>query len=201
MKYPEMDWHTMEAIVDKLGGIAGARRFLAGELTVTEASRFWREENDVIFFSLTSDGTTGPEWVERLEKKGFQVSEHAKRMLYSPAFEPTSGVATEIAVLKGVLFEDTNRISKTIRAEARKRKLTNPNAEVACLIRELLMHDELEAMGLWGIVVMHEPIMDSFRYPDLFRAIRVGVHRQLGSCDGGSEEGWRRDNGFAFVVA
>jgi len=37
MKYPKMEWGTMEAIVNKLGGEEAVARFLRGELTVRES--------------------------------------------------------------------------------------------------------------------------------------------------------------------
>ena len=38
MKYPKMDWGTMEVIVNKLGGLDGVRRFLNGQITITVVS-------------------------------------------------------------------------------------------------------------------------------------------------------------------
>ena len=38
MKYPRMDWGTMEAIVNKLGGLDGVRRFLNGQITISVVS-------------------------------------------------------------------------------------------------------------------------------------------------------------------
>src|SRR3990167_9358199 len=160
----------LNAIVKKLGGHDGAIKFLQDKLTVSEPTRNWREQDGVIYFSVTSDGTTGPQWIERLEGKGFRLSDYAKSVLRSPDFKPTSGVTTEIAILKGMLFADNDRITKKIRAEADKRKLTKSNAEVACLIRENFSDKEIEALGLWWIVAMHEPIKDSGGGPSLLGA-------------------------------
>lgn len=191
----------LNAIVKKLGGREAARRFLRGELTVSEPPRSWREEDGVIRFSVTSDGTTGEDWITRLEDKGFRVGGYAKQVLRSPDFQPSSGVTTEIAVLKGSLFEDDDRITKNIRAEADKRKLEKPNAEVACLIREKFTDKEIEAMGLWYIVTMHEPINDSDDGPRLLGADRNGVGRCLDAHYGRPGYGWVRDFGFAFVAS
>lgn len=65
-----IDGVSVEAVFNKLGGVEGARRFLKGELIVNEAPHFWREEDGVFYFSVTSDGTTGPEWIERFKSKG-----------------------------------------------------------------------------------------------------------------------------------
>lgn len=191
----------LNAIVKKLGGHDMALRFLRDELSVSSPVRSWREEDGVIYFSVTSDGTTGEDWIKRLEGNGFRVGDYAKQVLRSPDFKPTNGVTTEVAVLKGMLFEDNDRITKKIRAEADKRKLSKPNAELACLIREKFTDKEIEAMGLWYIVAMHEPINDSDGDPCLLIADRDGDGRWLGAYYGRPDHGWDRDNGFAFAVS
>lgn len=190
----------LNAIVKKLGGHEAALKFLRGELMVSESTRNWREQDGVIYLSVTSDGTTGPEWITRLESKGFRVSDYAKSILCSLDFKPTSGVTTEIAILKGMLFEDSDRVTNKIRAAAESRKLTKPNIEVACLIRENFSDEEIEAMGLWWIVVMHESIKADGS-PDLLNVSRGGDGRWLGTSYGRPGAQWSRGNGFAFVVS
>ena len=166
----------------------------------------WREENGVIYFSVTSDGATGEEWISRLEGKGFRESDYAKSILRSSNFHPTSGKTTEVVVLKGMLFGDNELYSNNIRAKAKSgeftgRNLSDPNAELACLIREKFSDEEIEAMGLSAIVTMHEPIEDSGGSPRLLGASRGGDGGWLNACwdDPGSE--WRRDCGFAVSLA
>lgn len=192
---------SVEAVFNKLGGVEGARRFLRGEITVSEPTHSWREEDGVIYFSVTSDGTTGEDWIKRLEGNGFRVGDYAKQLLRSSDFKPTNGVTTEVAVLKGMLFEDNDRITKKIRAEADKRKFSKPNAELACLIREKFTDKEIEAMGLWYIVAMHETINDSDGDPSLLSANRDGVGRWLHAYYGRPDSRWNRGNGFAFAVS
>ena len=191
----------LNAIVKKLGGHDMALRFLRDELSVSEPTRSWREEDGVIYFSVTSDGTTGEDWNTRLESKGFRVGDYAKQVLSSSDFMPTKGVTTEIALLKGMLFEDCDRITSNIRDLATQRKLTTPNAEVACLIRENFSDEDIEAMGLIWIVTMHEPIKDSDGDPSLLVADRGGDGHWLGACDGRPDDRWNRDHGFSFAVS
>lgn len=198
MKYPGVTLGRVEAVWNKLGGEEGVDRFLRDELVVSESTLRWREQDGVIYFSVTSDGTTGPQWIKRLKKKGFQTSDWARQVLNSPDFVPTSGVTTEVTVLKGMLFEDADRITKNICAEASRRNLTKPNPEVACLVREAFSDEELEAMGLSWIVVMHEPIIDSDGDPGLLSM--DGGGRWLGAGYGGPDCRWSRDDGFAFVI-
>lgn len=191
----------LNAIVKKLGGHEMALRFLRDELSVSEPTRSWREEDGVIYFSVTSDGTTGEDWITRLESKGFRVGDYAKQVLRSPDFKPTNGVTTEVAVLKGMLFEDNDRITSRIRAEADKRKLNRPNAELACLIREKFTDEEIEAMDLWYIVVMHEPTYDSDGDPYFLYAHRDRNGRCLQTYRGRLDDEWDLDYGFAFAVS
>lgn len=170
-----------------------------GRVPVAESK--WREQDGVIYSSFTSDGTTGEEWINRLEKQGFRIGDYAKSVLRSEGFKPTKGVTTEIAVLKGELFADNDRITKNIRKEANKRKLQKPNAEVACFIREKFSDKDLEAMGLWWIVTMHEPIKDSDGDLDLLNAHRGDGGRWLSADYGKPGGGWSRGGGFAFAVS
>jgi len=200
-KYGHRPHNWFEAIVNKLGGEERADAFLRDELAVSEPIRSWREEDGVIYFSLISDGTTGEDWIKRLEGNGFRVGDYAKQVLRSADFKPTSGVTTEVALLKGVLFKDNDRITIKIRAEADKRKLSKPNVELACLIREKFTDKEIEAMGLIWIVAMHEPINDSVGGPRLLGLIRGVDGRWLSACGGGPGGRWGRGRGFAFVVS
>ncbi|HPT08294.1 MAG TPA: hypothetical protein PLE28_01200 [bacterium] len=201
MKYGDLNLGQIEAVVNKLGGMDGVNKFLRGELIVSELTRSWREENGVIYFSVTSDGTTGEEWIVRLESKGFRVGDYVKRVLRSKDFKPTNGIIYEIAVLKGELFSYSNRITKTIRKEAKNRKLSTPNAEVACLIREKFSDKELEAMGLYWIVAMHKPIKDSDGGPALLGVDRYSGGSWLSTYYDNPGSKCSRDNGFAFVVS
>jgi len=199
-KYPKT-LGRIEAVWNKLGGEDGVDRFLSGKLSVSEPTHSLRQEDGVIYFSVTSDGTTGEDWIKGLDGNGFHVGDYAKQVLRSPDFKPTNGVTTEIAVLKGMLFEENDRSTKKIRAEADKRKLEKPNAELACLIREKFTDKDIEAMGLWYIVAMHEPINDSDGDPYLLCASRSGDGRWLSACSDKPDDGWGRAVGFAFAVS
>ena len=164
-------------------------------------NKTWRKEDSIIYFSVTSDGTTGEDWIKRRGGNGFRVGDYAKQVLRSPDFKPTNGVTTEIAVLKGILFEDNDRSTKKIRAEADKRKLEKPNAELVCLIREKFTDKDIEAMELWYIVAMHEPINDFDGDPYLLYAYRLDGGRWLHACIGRPDSRWDRDGGFAFAVS
>ena len=184
-----------------MGTAEGINAFLCGELIVSEPPRSWREQDGIIYFSVTSDGTTGPEWIKRLKDKGFCISDYAKALLNSSDFKPTSGITTEIAVLKGMLFSDSERITKKIRAYADKQDLTTPNAEIACLVREQFTDKDIKAMGLYWVIIMHEPINDSDGGPRLFAVHRNDDGAWLDAFWDEPGHGWSHDYGFAFVCS
>ena len=161
----------------------------------------WREENGVIYFLVTSDGTPGPDWIKRLKAKGFQIGDYTKSVLCSPDFKPTFGVATEVAILKGILFSNNDRITKKICNEAERRNLVKPNLEVACFIREKFTDEEIEAMGLWWVVTMHEPVKDSSDDPYLLGVSRDDGGHWLYACSVRPGLRWAHKCGFAFVFS
>lgn len=169
-------------------------------LQQVQTSKKWHEQDDIIYLSVTSDGTTGSQWIERLENKGFRLTEYDKRVLCLSDFEPTNGVTHEVAILKNVLFEDDDLIMKKIRAEADKRKLIAPNAEVACLIRDGFSDEEIEAMGLTWIFIMHDPIGD-YGSGNLLTVGRGADGHRLMAFSGSPDGRGDRDSGFAFAVS
>ena len=200
-KYGHRTGNWLESIVNKLGGEEAGEAFLRDELTVVRSEPKWREEGGIIYFSVTSDGTTGEAWTPRLEAKSFKVSDYAKQRLRHAEFQPTSGITTQVAVLKGELFAEVERTTENIHFFATKRSLTKPNAEVACLIREKFSDKELEEMGLWAIIAMHDPINDSGGDPSLLGADRDDGGRHLYADYVSPSYGWLRDFGFAFAVS
>ena len=193
--------NAMVKRLKKQGGEDGPDSFLRGELIVSKPGQRWQEHGGIIYLPpVTSDGTTGSQWVDRLSAKGFRLSDYAKRVLLSDDFKPTVGETTEIAVPKGMLFEDNERITKKIRALADLLKFTKPNPEVACLIRENFTDKEIEAMGLWWIITMHEPIV-SDGYPSLLSASRRDDGLWLNACCDDPGSWWTRNYGFAFAVS
>jgi hypothetical protein len=160
----------------------------------------WRKIRGVIHFSVTSDGETGEGWVTRLRKKNILLSECAVTMLRDTAFQPTSGVTTEIVVLRGSFFMDHERNTNNIREEGKRRHLLTPNAEVACLIREKFTNKELEEMGLLWVVVMHEPIKDEYSDPRLLASINFYGDPWLDAAPGELARKWNGHDGFVFAL-
>lgn len=202
MKYPKVGLGQIEAMINKHGGVEGMKKFLRGETVVLPSSCCWREQNGVIYVTVISDGTTGPQWKKRLNQK-MPVLKEAEEILLSDSFNPTNRLVMEIAILRGILFDYNSRMFDDIRAEAERRGLKTPNPEVACLLSEKLSIDLLKALELRFLVVMHEEVTtDSYEdglltinsLDDLYQ----GDLRAYPSYDGSA---WEREDGFAFLVS
>ncbi len=173
----------------------------ADTVSNTALSQGWREHEGVVYFSVTSDGTTGTEWIARLEKKGLLVGDYAKQVLLSSDFKPTTGLTIEVGVLKGILFKKRQCLIENISKVAFDRNFKIPHAEIACLIREKFTDDDMQAMGFVWIVTMHEPIKDSVDDWSLLISGRLNEGDWLSTCFEDINQNIPFDGGFAFVVS
>ncbi len=119
----------------------------------------WFEENGLVYFTVTSDGTSGPKWVSRLEQRNCRIKDCAKRVLFSSSFDSTSGVTTKVVIFRGLFFGNNDRSFGKIKAFAVGCRFFAPQLEIACLIRQRFTDKEIEEMGFWRIVVMR-PVKD-----------------------------------------
>lgn len=150
--------------------------------------------------TLTADGTSGKDWITRLEKKGFYVSFYAKQILESEDFKPTTETYT-VRILEGKDFPDEDRITDKVRTRAKELGLVTPSAEVACLLTETLTTKDIRDAGLSWVTVMHEPIEDSVGGPGLLYVCAVGTVPLLFASYGNPGFRWHRGSGFAFALA
>jgi len=117
---------------------------------------FSGQKGNVRFTLPVTVGTTGPQWIIRLKKKGFQISKWAENILSSPGFKPTFGIVNNVSVC--FVRGPVTRVDKV---EADTKILSVLNAEVACLILDSFSREDILAMGFTSIWVMHEEIDDS----------------------------------------
>jgi len=178
------------------------RRVNSHEWVVSQKVSLWEGQENVIDLGvLTSNGTTGVEWINRLEAKSFKVNDYvAKKVLRSEDFRPTYGVSYHIVVLKGELWKNSDRITKNIHIKAKSIKLEKPNVEVACLIRERFTDEEIKAFGLSALIVMHESIRDP--RGDLFLGVHCyGKGHYLDAIFGDPDSEFDGRDGFVFITS
>ena len=159
----------------------------------------WCEKDGVIYFSVTSNGKSGEEWIVHFKQKGCPLSKGAKRVLCSPDFKSTNSVTTKVAVLKGELFSNDDRITRKIRANAVERKLVTPSIELGCLVRDMFTDDEIRAMGINWLVTFHEPVVFDGPPHVLAASAFLGDER-LDTSWADPDDRLDRDRGFVFAV-
>lgn len=153
------------------------------------------------FKTLKSNGLSGKDWIKHLEKKGYNVGTYAKQLLEHKDFV-VSDKGTEykcVVLTHGDMGKEWST-SAEIRAEAQKRGLVTPPAEVAPLLREALSDKEIEDMGLWYVVVFHEPIKDPTGDPHVPSVSRGGGGRWLSADWDGPDYRWNRYGGWLFLA-
>ncbi len=168
----------IKEVIAKFGGYDGVIKFLNGQKTVEKAKRFWQEHDGIIYLDVTSSGRTGPEWVTHLRNKGFRIDQSALDILNSPCFKATCRVRARLAILKGMLFNDDERIASNIVRKVQSHRpddnyLEISDVEVMLLLIDMLTEQDMEEMGLFFIVGMHRPIFDHGRL------IGVDCHKRI----------------------
>lgn len=156
-----VDW--FEAIVNKLGGEAAAEEFLRDQFLISKPSDAWFVEKGIVYLGVTSDNTTGEQWMrDRFNDEQMSCS-YTPEIIKSDHFVPTSRVTYLVAILtKGIFPKGQYSFTVAeIDAEARKRGFTNATLEVACLVRSKIVSlKTLKSMGVdGGITFMHKPIV------------------------------------------
>ncbi len=156
------------------------------------------EKDGVIYVTLTSNGWSGPEWEAHFDRRGVELSPNARKILNSTQFKASkAGTSRPVAILKGELFSDEDRITKNIRAKAIELKLKKLDIETQCLIRDALTNKAINDLGLNWIVGMHEPVEIGGGL-GLLTARARGVVPGLGTGYVGPGFRWGRGFGFAF---
>lgn len=177
--------------------------FRQGVVTLALAQFFavtWTEKGSIIHVTFISNGWSGPEWKEHFKKKGVQLSPNALEILDSTEFKASkAGTVRQVALLKGELFNESDRITSKIRAKAAELKLKTLDMEVICLIRDTFSNAEINKMGFLWIVGMHDSVeIDGALY--LLTAVAYGVVPGLEALYDRPDFRWSREGGFAFAV-
>lgn len=150
-----------------------------------------------VLWTVMSDGRDANALITAIEAKDRKVSDRAKDIMYKPQFKTSSGKTYRLAIIKGDEFADDERTTTDIFAEAERRGLQRPPAEVAALLREKYSQDEL---GFPYVAVMHEPICDSDGDPFVLALYCGGAAAWLLAVRAYPGSRWRREGVFVFLA-
>jgi hypothetical protein len=158
------------------------------------------DEGNIHFTLPPTKGLSREQWEQHLEHRGWRIGDWARKVLRHASETPTNGVTYNIVVRPGKKISNGDRITKKIRVAAEAKGWVKPHWEIACLIRDTFTDEQLEQMGLWYIVTMHEPINDSDGVPILLYSRRDDDGRWLRADYDRPDDEWHDFGGFAFVV-
>ncbi len=194
MKYNELNLGQIEAVVNKLGGMEGVRRFLSGELVVKETEhqlKVWKT------IKLGTGFRTADDFRKALKDNGFNVSDWANDILGEPAFT----VATEeieVDLVKITVAEigfKKGARRDQIYGRAKEIGLELCPSEVGPQLR--LQYQD-QPNGEWALIGM-EPIADSGGRLCVFGVKRYGSSLWLDGDWGHPDFFWLPDDLWVFV--
>lgn len=171
----------------------------------------WQEKDHVITLTVTSDGTTGSEWITRFKEAGISVKDEAKNLLKASHFNDnvTNDTTYSIAVLKGLGFPSDELNLYQMRRQQQRQDFASPNPEVACLLLDRFRETGFAGMGIAWIMVMSTPWRPEHLPPDMSRHLdpqilyicdgsKRGFNPHLGALPANRKDGFNVNVGFAF---
>lgn len=152
---PEIDEVTMQSWKENPKALA---KLLQGLCPPSVISNKWIEKDGIIYFTVVSNGKTNKEWVEHFKSKKIETF-YVEKLILSNDFKPCEkGTVFNIAVIKGDFFTDKNRNFLKIKEKAELYQFKNVDIEIPYLIRDKFTDRDIEQMGLFCILGMHEPV-------------------------------------------
>jgi len=121
--------------------------------TSAPSAATFREKDDIIYFSIFSEGLTAEQLLEHFETNKITISTTVKNILLSMSFKPTIG-EKHFALIQTNNFTNETRTLENVRAFAQTKKFRELNAETICLLRKILSDTDLEKFGLKEVVIM-----------------------------------------------
>lgn len=116
--------------------------------------------SSVIYRNVVSPGCmNGPRWVKQLDERGIPIGECVREKLCL-SLELSQETTKRLAILGDGIFKKEDLTIKNIFAEAKRRRFANTHIMTAPLVCDKFSSRKVEAMGLWGLVVVHEPFRD-----------------------------------------
>ncbi len=178
-------FHTGETLISgvpanklfrKLGGPAGARALLEGNLTID----FRRNRHNHIVFTIRRRNYTGLTEFERLGNAGFRVSNNVKWCLLSQradSYDNTQrlGKGKPYKVALVPTAEEFLPADKPVPAEVictfimNKYGYQRPRAGIGPRLREVVSNLMLKMAGINYIDILHDPIQDPYTDPGILR--------------------------------
>ncbi len=200
MKYPNMSWGKMEAVINLVGGEEGVQRLIARELVVVEASSLQPIKTKPRDFAVWKTVTLGLKrspkgYRKAIEKKCDRIGNYASQILNKTKVSRTEVELDLVVVTVGELgFKDGARLDK-IYARAIELGLELCPAEVGPALR-LLHKDQPRGERLR---IGMEPIAALDGSPGVFGVGSDNGDRWLDNSYGSAGSVWSTVSQWVFV--
>lgn len=149
----------LDVLVKKIGGHESALKFLRGEIVISDPSHRWFKYQGIIYFFVTTDGTTGDEWIKRFQRKKYYIEDSVKEILGSDLFLPTKGNTIQVAIITreamNIVEPGVQTYWKDIEKIVNEKEFVVSSLEVGCLMRDLLTPQDLFSMGVTWLDILH----------------------------------------------
>jgi hypothetical protein len=159
-----------------------------------------REGGRIIRFRepLVSPGWSGRRWLMYLRTQKFSLhNPFVESVLLSESFLPQPGQEYHPIILKWPLWPDEIRNDLAVIWVSCEMGLYFPRVELACLMRQALNDEDLQAMGLDWLNIMHMPVLGPGTLGHL-EITRTGGGRWLSGHVRPLDYRYPRGEGFLF---
>lgn len=150
----------------------------------TRGEEMVHKAHDVLKLTVTSNGRSGKEWIDRFRGKGIDISGDAVYMLRMH-FTPTKNITNEVVILKDKLRGYLYGREKVLE-RARQNNLSIPNMETVCLVLDKLSIEELKGLGLIWLTVANKNAISIYNTNLLYNGqLEEVCHKNINSPEGG----------------
>ncbi len=166
-------------------------------------------ENGHLHFTVQGTALNSKDWEARLKTGGHKLSKYSADVLSKPDYNKNHRLEAGKIYKLGLVFgteiaKDSERTTSNLKAHALREFGPEANedlkGEVELLIREKFTNAELQAMGLWYIAVLHNPITDSGGHPRVLYSDRFVGSYVRAYYDGPGGQ-WRARGAFASLAS
>jgi hypothetical protein len=150
---------------------------------------------------VVSDGVSGKDAIKDLKRSGCRVGGYVPEVMSKSAYVVTNGKVYKPVVLLGKDFEKSKRTTFNIRKIAEEMHLITPPAELAYLLHRSTSVTKMGVLGVWALIVMHEPIPILPGLPPyILGTYYDDTGQHLGAYNGRHDITWCPGNGFVFLA-
>ncbi len=168
-----------------------------------------RNEHGHIVLSIVVLDLTGEVEVKALRRQKYNVGSWAESCFkstnedgFDSVHRLVSGQTYRVVLVPGSEIENSSeRATQNLLALGERYGYLRPQAGIIPRLRERLTDKQLEELGWWYIVALHQPIIDTGGSPGVLGLSRDGDGRRVDAGWDSPAHQWDAEGAFAFLVS